>query len=279
MMTPRYIRPLTTGELLDLPLGLLRSLWPRLMVVYLMGGFPVAVIQTLIVLPALAQIPAGGVEAIASDLAPVITAHWVRFLLCLALAPLHAPANAAAIHLVAASAQGLTLSPIDAFRRAGRHALTLIGATTLVSGINIALLAVNLVPCIGTLLWIATLPMISVRLRFVPEVVMLEEYPFRAALGRSWQLCSGSVGRQSGVALWTLVLMAAVHYSGASALGLATLFVTPGADLAVVASVIAFVLTSVLLTGWTPFARTLAYLELRARREALDIDLAMGNAL
>lgn len=126
---------------------------------------------------------------------------------------------------------------------------------------------------------------ISVKLSLLPSALVLEQLPLRAALARSWRLTEGYFWRTFGVqALITVIISVASNIISApvSFIPLLGLVLDPNGTgaVSIALSVISIVLsgvlsvviasvTSVVLSG----AISLMYLDLRMRKEGLDLVL------
>ncbi|MEV2273965.1 glycerophosphoryl diester phosphodiesterase membrane domain-containing protein [Nocardiopsis sp. NPDC049922] len=121
---------------------------------------------------------------------------------------------------------------------------------------------------------------IAVRIQFAMPVVVLERVGVFAALARSWNLTRGSWWRVFGVILLTMLLVQVIGglltapFSGTAAV-LVVVFPLE-AWMPVVSGAIVYVGTVVISAITTPFTvgvTTLLYIDLRMRREGLDLRL------
>ncbi|WP_116244913.1 glycerophosphoryl diester phosphodiesterase membrane domain-containing protein [Nocardiopsis sp. FIRDI 009] len=155
-----------------------------------------------------------------------------------------------------------------------------VGAALLVSGaveagIAVIVLAVAaVVACVCVFLWIA------VRIHFAMPVVVLERIGVFASLARSWRLTRGSWWRVFGIILLTMVLVGFVGgllTTPFTVGSLALVFLFPVASWMPVASGVIIYVGEVVINAFTtPFAvgvATLLYIDLRMRREGLDLRL------
>jgi hypothetical protein len=130
---------------------------------------------------------------------------------------------------------------------------------------------VGFVGGIGVLVWIAW---VSTRTLLTTPALMLEEQGVRAGFRRGWALSRGSFWRLFGIYLLASVIVGTV----------ASLIVTPaavvpmaiGADpfgpLALGLNAVATIIASVLTTPFTAAVVALLYIDLRIRREGLDVE-------
>jgi hypothetical protein len=128
---------------------------------------------------------------------------------------------------------------------------------------------------------------LSTRLAFVPSALMLERLSIRDAVKRSWSLSTGYFWRTFGILLLVSVILNVVSSILSAPLGLlsglgATLINPNGSDdaafgIAIVvlllSSVVAIVFGAVSAVIQTA-AAALVYLDLRMRKEGLDLELA-----
>jgi hypothetical protein len=136
----------------------------------------------------------------------------------------------------------------------------------------------------GAALWL----WLSTKLAFVPAAIVLERLPVSAAIARSWRLSRGYFWRTLGILLLvqTMVYIATqvasapasiFAYLGVSFLDPTGGAVGDGAVIGVVVVVLVFLLTSVVSAiGMVVVSATssLLYLDLRMRKEGLDLELA-----
>ncbi len=278
-MMSRFVRPLTSGELLDLPFGLLRALWWRLTLIALMSSAPLAVAQILLVLPVLALLPFDHPLLLAGSIVPLIVTRWQGFALALLLQPLHALPRAAAARLVAARACGLTLSVREAWRASWRAGLRLALLSIPLAALHLLTVLVLIgLPGLGLLLWGFGLLPILTGWGFVAEVVTLETLPLRAVFGRSWRLTRRHLARTTAHVLVAESLMIVVTLAPIALLSFADIIFSVGYSLFATAALAVAGVMALALSGWRPCSRALAYLELRARTEGLDIQMSLETA-
>ncbi|MEO6062843.1 MAG: hypothetical protein ABIQ99_12970 [Thermoflexales bacterium] len=278
-MVSRIIRPLTSGELLDLPFGLLRVLWWRLTLISLMSSAPLAVAQILLILPVLALLPFDHPLLLAGSIVPLIVTRWQGFALALVLQPLHALPRAAAARLVAARACGLTLSVREAWRTSWRAGLRLALLSIPLAALQLLSVLVLIgLPGLGLLLWCFGLLPVLTGWGFVAEIVTLENLPLRAVLGRSWRLTRRHLARTTAHVLVAESLMIIVTLVPIALLSFADIIFSVGYSLFATAGLAVASVMALALSGWRPCSRGLAYLELRARTEGLDIQMSLGTS-
>jgi membrane-anchored glycerophosphoryl diester phosphodiesterase (GDPDase) len=127
---------------------------------------------------------------------------------------------------------------------------------------------------------------LSTKLSLVPSVLMLERLPLRAAIARSWSLTTGHFWRVLGTLLLVSVILQVVTSIITTPLSFAVTFgstlVNPNGDntgliitgvvlyvLTIIVSVVFGAITSVVQSA-TP---ALLYIDLRMRKEGLDLEL------
>ena len=150
-------------------------------------------------------------------------------------------------------------------------------AVTWDQGAGVAIILLSLAAGLGGLvlfLWIV------IRLYFAMPVVILERVGAGRALGRSWELTRGSWWRIFGIILLSTVLIGVVtNLLGTpfSIISLVPVFLAPGELWApVVAGAVIYVGNVLIYSVSTPFTAgvtTLLYVDLRMRREGLDLKL------
>ena len=128
--------------------------------------------------------------------------------------------------------------------------------------------------------WLAT------RLSLVPSAIMIERLPLRAAIGRSWQLTIGFFWKTLGIQLLVAVIVSFVTNIVSTPLqlviGLGSSLINPNdqQSAALIGIVVAYILTVVLTVvvgaiGSVMQSATAAliYIDLRMRKEGLDLEL------
>ncbi|WP_435300577.1 glycerophosphoryl diester phosphodiesterase membrane domain-containing protein [Timonella sp. A28] len=126
------------------------------------------------------------------------------------------------------------------------------------------------------LLFIGTL-FITVKLLFAPSALILEERKIFSAFKRSWQLTRGSFWRTLGIYLLTTIALSFVAgiLSGTLQGILAAFNLMDYTNpLALGLNVIIQILVGTVTVAFTASVVTLLYIDVRMRREALDVDLA-----
>ncbi|NYH51707.1 hypothetical protein HNR06_001296 [Nocardiopsis arvandica] len=133
---------------------------------------------------------------------------------------------------------------------------------------------------LGVLGGIALAAWIYVRIYFAMPVVVLERLGVGASLARSWRLTQGSWWRVFGITLLAYLLIGLVGSLLSTPLSIVAVvpsFVAPGETWAAVVSgaviYVSEVLVSSITTPFTVGVATLLYVDLRMRREGLDLKL------
>ncbi|MBE2999842.1 glycerophosphoryl diester phosphodiesterase membrane domain-containing protein [Nocardiopsis sp. HNM0947] len=121
---------------------------------------------------------------------------------------------------------------------------------------------------------------ISVRIFLAMPIVVLERIGPMSALARSWRLTQGNWWRMFGIVLLTMIIVLAVALVLSIALGLLTLIPTLAAGDAdwgmTAANAVGVLVEAITYSITTPFlaaVTTLLYIDLRMRREGLDLRL------
>ncbi|MEU0488311.1 glycerophosphoryl diester phosphodiesterase membrane domain-containing protein [Nocardiopsis sp. NPDC006139] len=145
-------------------------------------------------------------------------------------------------------------------------------------GAGITVIILSLV--VGLIGGIALSAWILIRLYFAMPIVILERVGAGEALARSWRLTQGSWWRIFGIVLLSMILIGFVtNLLGMpfSIAGIVPVFIAPEALWATVASGALIYLGNVLIysvsTPFTVGVTTLLYVDLRMRREGLDLKL------
>lgn len=125
--------------------------------------------------------------------------------------------------------------------------------------------------------------LITVRLAFFPQAIVLEGCGPIAGLGRSWQLVRGSFWRVLGLAVLLYLLMQVLIFVPGAAIGavIQVIFNDPIRDFAIRQSLTNLMSYSlqILLFPLSMIAYTLMYYDLRVRKEGYDLQLrAMDSA-
>ncbi|WP_019149073.1 glycerophosphoryl diester phosphodiesterase membrane domain-containing protein [Timonella senegalensis] len=153
----------------------------------------------------------------------------------------------------------------------------------------LAVFAINLNEALGVILLVVlfiALIVVSllfvVRFMFAPSALVLEERSVMGALKRSWQLSKGSFWRIFGIYLLTSLALNVVVSLVSGVLG-AIVGIAVGMDAAtsfpaLMGTVIVQIISGTLLASFLSAVMTLLYIDVRIRREALDIELANAAA-
>lgn len=237
-MTPPSLRPLSVGEILDVSFTLYRRHFrPLATVALICSGIPVAL---NLFLEAAGGLLANGLLAVA---------YYVAFVV------LNSIATAATVFIVSESYLGRPLGAREALTRA----LPYLGRIILCS------LLMGLVVFLGFLLLIVPgLVLIAGLLLAVPVLVLEPGMSPSAALSRSWELTRGSKWRMLGL----LVTVFALLYIPLAAVG--GLFAVMGIFL------FGLVLAGLIQVFVYPLfycVLTIAYYDLRVRREGFDLEV------
>ncbi|MBP6668897.1 MAG: hypothetical protein KA180_05580 [Gemmatimonadales bacterium] len=252
-MTPPVLRPLMLGEILDVAFGLYRSLFLPLLVVTLVTSALPVVLSVYIE-------SAGG----------ALLNLPMYFLNLLLNAVLGAIASAAATFVVSDSYMGRAISARDAFAR----------ATPFIGRLIVLGVLMSLVIGIGLVCVIIPGVILFTGLALSTPALVIEELPSaNAAMGRSWALTRGFRGKLFWVLLTVLVLilLPTIALGGfAAASGDATLL-EPTVSPATLGWLVAASLIQLLIYPLFYCVLTVAYYDLRVRKEAFDLEvLASG---
>jgi len=127
---------------------------------------------------------------------------------------------------------------------------------------------------------------LSTKLALVPSALMLERLPLRGAIARSWSLTTGYFWRTFGIQLLVAVIVqtvgAVISTPLQIVLGFGAFLVNPNGENTglIVAGIVAYVLTIVLSVVYgaistvvTAATAALIYIDLRMRKEGLDVEL------
>ncbi|MBP9202099.1 MAG: hypothetical protein KBF47_18920, partial [Gemmatimonadales bacterium] len=244
---------LTLGEILDVAFGLYRSLFLPLLVVTLVTSALPVVLSVYIE-------SAGG----------ALLNLPMYFLNLLLNAVLGAIASAAATFVVSDSYMGRAISARDAFAR----------ATPFIGRLIVLGVLMSLVIGIGLVCVIIPGVILFTGLALSTPALVIEELPSaNAAMGRSWALTRGFRGKLFWVLLTVLVLilLPTIALGGfAAASGDATLL-EPTVSPATLGWLVAASLIQLLIYPLFYCVLTVAYYDLRVRKEAFDLEvLASG---
>lgn len=278
MHSHSFIRPLSTSQLIDLPFMLMRVLGARLIRVHVLGAVPALIALAAVLWPMAPRVPTNADMVLDFFL----LSSWFELGLLralaipLALSLLVFPA-AAGTHMLAWHILGREVGTRAAFADTWRAALRL--WPVFVAGMSLHTLALVLavsVPCIGLIGWSIAYLFIHPFFSFTTHTVVLEGLGSRAALRRTWRLCKPSAARVSWHALVNTITFSFAMTIPALLSGYLFSFVLEASTDFEVATVYAVAaVVGVLLAGLIPAASTLAYYDLRARSEGLDLELEL----
>jgi hypothetical protein len=303
------LRPLGVGEILDGAFQAVRAN-PRAMI-----GVSAAVVATVtlisllpqaVALDRLATNPAftgsstvsarEAVDAVLAPLGALLTSSVLTFFAVTVL-------NALLVVPVSAAVVGRRVSPAEMWQRARGRLLPAIGLALLTFAAVLGLWFVVLVPGIaalaagqdavgGLLLFVGIVAgfvlsvTFTVRWALAAPALVLEKASVVTALRRSWRLTRGSFWRVLGIVLLTAIIVAIGQ--GALSIpfsGLAELVPEgpPGATLGptvgrLLVSGIGGIVSGAVFLPFGAAASALLYIDLRMRREALDVRLAQSLA-
>lgn len=252
-MTQPVLRPLSLGEMLDVAFGLYRALFVPLLVVTLAtNAIPVAIsvyIQT-----------AGGTLV-----------HLPLYFGNLALnMVLGAIASAAATFIVSGEYLGTTVAAGDAFSKAAPFVGRLVTLGFLM----------GLVIGLGTLCFLLPGAILLAGLAVSTPAMVLEGLPNAfAAMGRSWALTRGARWKLfwALVTVVILIVLPTIALGGfAAASGDASLL-APEASLTSLLWLVAVSLIQMLIYPLFYCVLTVAYYDLRVRKEAFDLEVLAGG--
>jgi hypothetical protein len=295
------LRPLGLGEILD---GAFRAIRANPRVMF---GLSAAVVGVTVALQAVLQWYVGGLVAgqigeVSSTLDPTgelgFTETLSPALAALITAPLIAVATTVLTGLlivsVSRSVIGQRISVGEVWSQAWRRVLLLVVfsfVTTLlvlvVWGAWVGLLVVlgeseqwglmAAAGLVGGLALLVATPWFLVRILLIPPALVLEGTSVGAALRRGWRLTRGSFWRLLGIYLLTSIMVGIVAQLIVTPAGLIAAFVLQdplltsfgGLALSAVANAIAYTLT----TSFMAAVIALLYIDVRMRREGLDVEL------
>jgi hypothetical protein len=309
------LRPLALGDLLDGAVQTMRQN-PRVMLGLSAAVMAVAaVLSTAFILVGLPRM-ASGIETAddrlqAEQVASLLTGGVISFLLPLLVQTL-ATIVLTGILIVAVSQAVLGRRPTvgEVWGRARPRLLALIGLSLLSALIVVLVMAVAIVPGVlllvadrsvagglalagGIVLAIVVAVLVYVRLAFAAPALLLERLGVLTALSRSWRLVAGSWWRTFGILTLGAIIAAAINglvqlpfslvgnlvgalagSGDAQSLG----DVTSGMQIALVITNVGSVLASTVTAPFTAALTALLYIDLRIRREGLDVALARAAA-
>ncbi|MCM0640281.1 glycerophosphoryl diester phosphodiesterase membrane domain-containing protein [Cellulomonas wangsupingiae] len=150
-------------------------------------------------------------------------------------------------------------------------ALAAAGAT----GAAVATALLGGVALFAALVWVTT------RTLLVPPALMLEGKPFWSSVARAWRLTRGSFWRLLGIYVLANLLVLALMYLFVVPAGMVAGLVSLSSgsdDITVLVSAVAQVLGMTLSTTFLAAVVALLYVDVRIRREGLDLELARAAA-
>ncbi|TGY76208.1 glycerophosphoryl diester phosphodiesterase membrane domain-containing protein, partial [Cellulomonas shaoxiangyii] len=130
---------------------------------------------------------------------------------------------------------------------------------------------------LGGLLVLVAFVWVTVRTLLVPPALMLEGKPFWATVARAWRLTRGSFWRLLGTYLLATILVAVVTYLflvPASLLAGVLVGTTGSTAVTVVVTAVATIVGLTISTSFLAAVVALLYVDVRMRREGLDLELA-----
>lgn len=163
--------------------------------------------------------------------------------------------------------------------------ITVLYLVTLIVGVLLIVLTAQLsAGWIGVLTGVAVmifgvgfLILTAVRIMLAPAVLVLEERKVIDSLKRSWKLSKGSFWRLFGITILTGIITSFISQAVGTALLLVTgTFISGSYDVsfaALLATLVVNVITSTITVAFTSAVIALLYIDLRMRREALDVEL------
>ncbi|WP_456818102.1 glycerophosphoryl diester phosphodiesterase membrane domain-containing protein [Cellulomonas sp. URHB0016] len=156
-------------------------------------------------------------------------------------------------------------------------AAVVVGAVVLLASQDMVAAAVG-VGLLGAAALIVALLWFGVRTLLVPPALMLEGKAFWRSIGRAWRLTRGSFWRLLGTYLLVTIMVSVISYVIVVPVSLFTAVVLQDAAGTSFASVVLVGIGSVvamtLATTYLAAVVALLYIDVRMRREGLDIDLA-----
>lgn len=275
MMPLAWLRPLTSGELLDVPFKLMRARWGTLTLLHLLFGAPVLLLQIVLVLPWLTRLPLWSFNLTLTGLPTLVFTQPWPFVGALALGALHAFPQAAAARVIAN--QVLDAAPLgvrQAVAVTWRRALTALPAALLLRLLEAAALLAWLLPFGWLLSIFAGLPILCM-LSFALEVAVLEGASPWRALRRSAALTQGLRMRLAANAFCSMVVLFVAHVLPILLQVLLGFLAEVNEATQTVLAFGTLATMIVCLSSWPTCSRVLAYLEARVRKEGLDLQMAV----
>ncbi|HET8614892.1 MAG TPA: hypothetical protein VFL94_05140 [Actinomycetales bacterium] len=308
------LRPLGLGDLLDGAVQTMRQN-PRVMLGLSAALMAIsAVLSSVFIVVGLPRVAAGfqGTDdrLQADEIASVVGGGVMGFLLPFVVQTLMTIVLTG-ILIVAVSQAVLGRKPSagEVWRRARPRLLALVGLSLMSALVVLLAVLVPVVPgilllaaridvggglalALGVVAAIVLSVLVYVRLAFAAPALLLEQLGVGGALRRSWRLVTGSWWRAFGILLLGAIIAGAINglvqlpFSLIGNLG-GTLAggdgeslgdVTTGMQIALVVSNIGSVLASTVTAPFTAALTALLYIDLRIRREGLDVALARAAA-
>jgi hypothetical protein len=308
------LRPLALGDLLDGAVQTMRQN-PRVMLGLSAAVMAIAaVLSTAFIIVGLPRMAYGFETADeqlqADEVASMLTGGAMSFLLPLVVQTL-ATIVLTGILIVAVSQAVLGRHPSvgEVWTRARPRILALVGLSLLSGVLVVLVIAVPVVPGVlllvadqsvgaglalaaGVLVAVVLAVLLYVRLAFAAPALLLERLSVVAAMRRSWRLVTGSWWRAFGILLLGAIIAGAINglvqlpfsllgnlagaLMGSDAQSLGD--VTSGMQIALVITNVGSVLASTVTAPFTAALTALLYIDLRIRREGLDVALARAAA-
>jgi hypothetical protein len=133
---------------------------------------------------------------------------------------------------------------------------------------------------VGIIAAVVLVPWVAIRWLFAPPTVLLERTGVRASLGRSWRLVGGSWWRCFGIVLLAQLIASVLSGVLQVPFVLAGLAIRDaGSDtLAVILTVVGGAIARTLIAPFSASILALLYIDLRMRREGLDVTLQRAAA-
>ena len=186
----------------------------------------------------------------------------------------------------------------EVWQRARDRIWALLGVTVLVFLAIAGLLALCVVPgivvlaaggaaavgilllVVGIIAAIVLVPWVVIRWLFAPPTVLLERTGVRASLGRSWRLVAGSWWRCFGIVLLAQLIASVLSGVLQVPFVLAGLAIRDaGSDtVAIILTVVGGAIARTLIAPFSASILALLYIDLRMRREGLDVTLQRAAA-
>lgn len=300
------LRPLTVGELLD---GAFRSVRANPTVMF---GLTALVVTSAVVIQSVLQwyvqgLLAGYFVDSFRDIDPAGDELSGTFAASTASALTQAPILGISIAIltgllivsVSRSVIGQRVSASEVWAKVKPRALALVGFS-LVYNLVVALAALVLAGLVvllflneqyglglaaglvGVLVYFVFAAWLAVRVLLVPPVLVLEGLSFRRAIARAWRLSRGSFWRLFGVLLLAGIIVGIVASIITAPGAFASLIIFPFADPTdlgpLVVNAVTLTIAQTISTVFIAAVVALQYIDVRMRREGLDVALARAAA-